>query len=170
MGLLPEIENRYKEGSDLTIMNTYYSYPVFENGKKILDDYMFITFKNNETGKKEYKIIPAPDYTYYKIKDGIDVPKYNQLFISRDKVEAHTVPFSKLELDIAKETGNEELYKMNIANRNRRGNSVLHTSPEIFFSDVNIEDHYRFKFANTYTNDIRKITKGFKKGNSRRKI
>ena len=31
----------------------------------------------------------------------------------------------------------------------------------ISFSDVNIEDHYRFKFANTYSNDIKKLKKGF---------
>ena len=161
MGLLPELERQYPEKSDLTIMNTYYSFPIYVDGKKIFPDYMFLVYKDNKTQEKKYKIISEPNYTYYKIKDGVEVPRYNQLFISRDKVEPHTVPYNVLEKDIAIQTGNEELYKTNIMNRNKAGNKVLHTCPDIFFSDVNIEDHYRFKFANTYTNDIKKIYKGF---------
>ena len=56
MGLLPELEKRYPEGSDLTIMNTYYSYPEYENGKKVTPDTMFLVYKNNTTNKKEYKM------------------------------------------------------------------------------------------------------------------
>lgn len=161
MGLLPELENQYPEGSDLTIMNTYYQYPVYDDGKKICDDYMFLVYKDNNTMKKGYKIINRPSYTYYKIKENETVPNYNMLFIPKDKVEAHTVEYGKLEADIAKETGNEEFYKMNLQNRNKRENQKLHNDPSIFFSDVNIQDHYRFKFANTYTNDIKKLNKGF---------
>ncbi len=160
MGMIPELEKQYPMGSDLTIMNTYYSYPIYDNGKKF-PDYMFLVFKDNNTGEKKYKIITEPSYTYYKIKEGFDVPRYNQLFISKDKVEAYNVPFNSLEKDIAIQTGNLDLYKQNLANKNKAGNRILHTSPDIFFSDVNIEDHYRFKFANTYTNEINKIYKGF---------
>jgi hypothetical protein len=35
MGLLPELENQYPEGSDLTIMNSYYQYPSYDDGKKV---------------------------------------------------------------------------------------------------------------------------------------
>lgn len=159
MGMLPELENMYPEGSDLTIMNTYYQYPVY--GEKKIDDFLALVFKDNKTGKKRFKIIDRPNYTFYKMKNPNEVPNYNQLFIDRDKVEPVTVEFTKLEKNIAELTGNEEAYKMNIANRNRSANQALHTDPSIFFSDVNIEDHYRFKFANTYSNEIKKITKGF---------
>ena len=161
MGLLPELENQYPEGSDLTIMNSYYQYPSYDDGKKVSDDYMFLTYKDNNTGKKGYKIIPRPNYTYYKIKENEKIPNYNMLFIPREKVEAHTVEYGNLLKDIAEQTGNMDYYKMNLANRNKQANNELHTLPEIFFSDVNIEDHYRFKFANTYSNDIRKLNKGF---------
>ena len=69
MGMLPEIEARYPEGSDITIMNTYYQYPLYNEGKKINDDFIAIVYKNNETKKKEYKIIMKPNYSYYKLKD-----------------------------------------------------------------------------------------------------
>ena len=58
MQLIPELECKYPEGSDLTIMNTFYSYPVYgEGGRKEFDDMMILVYKNNETKEKEYKII-----------------------------------------------------------------------------------------------------------------
>ena len=161
MGMLPELENQFPEGSDLTIMNTYYSYPQYGDNGKICDDYIFVVYKDNKTGKKGYKTIPKPDYTFYKIKEGEQVPNYNQLFISRDKVEPVTVPFNKLEENIASLEGKLDIYKQNIRNRDKMANRAFHTEPDIFFSDVSIEDHYRFKFAQTYKNDIKKIYKGF---------
>lgn len=160
--MIPELESIYPEGSDLTIMNTYYNFPVYQEGKgKLCDDFICLVYKNNETGKKEHKIIMKPDYTYYKLKDPKDHVDYSRLFIERDKVEPVTVPFGELEKSIALQTDNEDFYKTNIRNRDKANNRKLHTEPDIFFSDTNIEDHYRFKFANTYTNNINKIDKSF---------
>ena len=57
MGLLPELERQYPEKSDLTIMNTYYSFPIYVDGKKMFPDYMFLVYKDNKTQEKKYKII-----------------------------------------------------------------------------------------------------------------
>ena len=161
MGMIPELESVYPEGSDLTIMNTNYSYPEYMDGKKVADDKMILVYKDNKTKKKGYKVIQKPTYTFYKIKEGLPIPNYNQLFIERDKVDPVTVPFTKLEQTIAASVGKEDEYKANLMNRNKEGNKIFHTEPSIFFSDVNIEDHYRFKFANTYSNEIGKLYKGF---------
>lgn len=161
MGMLPELEQQYPEGSDLTIMNTYYEYPKFEDGKKVSPDKIFLVFKDNKIKQKKYIVIDNPSYTFYKIKDDVEVPPYSQMFIERDKVDPITVPFSKLEANIAKLTHKEEFYKMNLMNRNKGANRALHTDPSLFYSDSNIEDHYRFKFANTYSNEISKLSKGF---------
>ena len=66
MGMIPELECRYPEGSDITVMNTYYRYPEFEEGKKVCDDQIFIIYKDNKTKKKDFlvitntpKVIPA---------------------------------------------------------------------------------------------------------------
>lgn len=160
--MIPELEAVYPEGSDLTIMNTYYNFPVYQEGKgKLCDDFICLVYKNNKTGKKEHKIIMKPEYTYYKLKNSNDHVDYSRLFIERDKVEPITVPFGELEKSIAQQTDNEDFYKTNIRNRDKANNRKLHTDPDIFFSDTNIEDHYRFKFANTYTNNINKIDKSF---------
>ena len=161
MGMLPELEKQYPEGSDLTIMNTFYQYPKFEDGKKVEDDYIALIYKDNVTGKKKYKIIKKPEYTFYVLKNEADRVNYNRMFIERDKVTPVTVPYLEVEKEIAKLTGNEEFYATNIKNRNKALNNQLHTNPDIFYSDANIEDHYRFKFANTYGNEIKKIKKGF---------
>ena len=159
--MIDEILKNYPENSDLTIMNTFYQYPIFDNGRKICDDFLVLVYKNNETKKKEFKIINKPEYTYYKLKDKKDHVDYNRLFIERDKVDEISVPFTDLEKSIAKETGNIDFYKQNLANRAKSENRKLHTDPDIFFSDTNIEDHYRFKFSNMYTNNIEKINKSF---------
>lgn len=159
--MIPELESKYPIGSDITIMNTYYNYPVFEDGHKIHDDFIYLIYKNNQTKKKEFVYIPKPTYTYYRIKEGEQVPNYNQLFIEADKVEPVTVPFTRLDESIAESTNNMDFYKQNIQLRQKMNNKRLHLEPNIFFSDVNIENHYRFKFANSYTNNIGKLYKGF---------
>jgi DNA polymerase elongation subunit (family B) len=163
--MLPELEGLYPEGSDITIMNSFYQYPIIaqdDNGNvKKTDDFVALVYKDNKTGIKNFKVITNPNYTYYKLKNKEDSVDYSRLFIERDKVDEVTVPFRQLEKSIAENTGEIEFYKMNLANRDRNSNRKLHTNPDIFFSDSSIEDHYRFKFANTYTNNIEKISKGF---------
>lgn len=161
MGLLPELETEYPEGSDITVMNTYYSYPMFEDGKKVMEDYLFLVYKDNKTGKKNKKIIPNPTYTFYKLKDGVPQTNYNKMFIERDKVEPVTCKYTKLEATIAELNGLGDVYHQNLMNRDKAANKEFHNLTNVFASDINIEDHYRFKFAQTYTNDIKKLTKGF---------
>lgn len=159
--MIKELEVTYPEGSDLTIFNAYYQRAQFEEGKKVADDFIDLIYRDNKTGKKQHKIITNPSYTYYLMKNPEDIPDYNKLFIERDKVEPIEVPFRKLTADIAKRTGNEAYYKNAIATRDFDAQNKLHTLPQVFFSDSSIQDHYRFKFAQTYSNNVPKLYKGF---------
>ena len=38
--MIPELLSIYPEGSDITIMNTFYQYAVWEDGKKLSDDFI----------------------------------------------------------------------------------------------------------------------------------
>lgn len=163
--MIPELLEKYPEGSDITILNTFYQYPVFEdNGQgkrvKVCDDFIVLVYQDNKTKEKKYEIINKPEYTFYKVKEEYKAD-YSRLFIERDKVDPINVKFTDLEKEIAKNIGKEDEYKTNIMNRNKAANKAFHMNPDIFFSDVNIQDHYRFKFANTYTNNIEKIDKSF---------
>jgi DNA polymerase elongation subunit (family B) len=52
-------------------------------------------------------------------------------------------------------------YKNNIESQNRMENRKLHTMPQIFRSDMNIEDYYRLLFSQRFTNNITKLRKSF---------
>ena len=159
--MIPELEKKYPEGSDLTLMNTHYQYPVYEDGKKISDDMLIMVYRDNKTGIKYHEIIKKPSYTYYIMNDSEEVPNYNKLFIERDKVHPVNTPFIDLEKSIAENTGNLDFWKQNVYGGNKYENKKLHTLPQVFFSDVDIQDHYRFKFAMTYSNEVVKLNKGF---------
>ena len=159
--MLKELEVIYPEGSDITILNTFYQYPIYEDGKKISNDFLIIVYKDNKNNKKYHKVIESPTYTYYIMNDDEEIPNYNKLFIEKDKVHPVEVKFTDLEKSIAKNTDNMDFYKQNIYNHNKQENKKLHLLPQVFFSDTNIEDHYRFKFAMTYQNEVIKLNKGF---------
>ena len=159
--MLRELEVKYPEGYDLTLLNTFYQYPIYQDGKKVSDDFIVLVYKDNVTGEKHHEIIFSPTYTYYIMNEDEEIPNYNKLFIERDKVHPVEVKFTNLEKSIAEETDNLEFYKQNIYSQNKKENKKLHTLPQVFFSDTNIEDHYRFKFGMTYKNDVIKLNKGF---------
>ena len=161
--MLYAMEKEYPKGSDLTIMNTYYQYPKFDpdTHKKISDDFIVLVYKDNVTNKTKHKIIYHPDYTYYKLNDDEVPTTYPRLYIEKEKVHPISVPFVDREYSIAKETGNLEFYKANLMNRDKQKNEQLHMIPTIFFSDANIESHYRFRFDQLYTNEPVTLSKGY---------
>ena len=141
----------YKDGSDLTIMNTFYQFGTKDADGNRLDDFMVIVYKDNETGIKKHEIIRKPEYTFYKTKDGIKLD-HNLLFIEKDKVEPVTCKYREIKKDIAERTGNIEWFYDNIRNGNAKENDKLFTIPKIFEADVNIEDYYRYLFNKKYQN------------------
>ena len=151
--------DRFKPGSDLSIMNCHYQYSIKDAEGNRTPDYLAIIYKNNETGKKDHEIIQNPEFTFYVMKG--DAPDYNQLFIERDKVEPVTCKYSQLKKKIAEITGNLDFYNNNISTGNSSDNEKLHTIPSIFASDVNIEDYYRKEFGKKFTNNITRLTKSF---------
>ena len=150
----------YPEGSDLTLMNVMYTYPRNDENGKLQDDFIDLVIKNNVTKEKFVRTIKRPDYIYYTAKEDEYIP-YNLFFIEKEKVNEKSVLFKNLLLDIAEFTGNTEFFYENIRNGVRRQNNLLHTCPSVFLSDMNIEDHYMFRFANSYTNSIWPISKAF---------
>lgn len=152
----------YEKGSDITLMNTMYSFPQKDpDTGKLIDDFLILVYKDNETGNKGHQIIWKPNYTFYFTKEGETIPDHPLFFVEKSKVEKVTVPYRQLEKTIAEMTDNLEFYWGNIQDRNRAENRKLHTDPRVFYSDVNIEDQYRFLFSKEYTNNIGKLHKAF---------
>ena len=161
MSLIPG----YPEGSDITVMNVTYIRPKKTEdpltGKyKYGSDYICIVYRDNVQKRKFHKLIKDPKYTYYILDPKYNKP-YNQFFVPSDKVEPVTCKYRDLEKDIAKHVGKEELFKDNIQSGNYKQNRMFHAETRIFTSDMNIEDHYRAKFAEEYTNNAFDLHKAF---------
>lgn len=141
--------DKYREGSDLTIMNTIYHYPKKLDNGKWDNGSIDIIAKDNKTGKKILDHIEDPIYPFYFAKEPIET---NLLFIEKDKVDLVETSYRDLKKKIAELTDNLEFYFDNIKNKNARANEILHMHPRVFSSDMAIEDKYRFLFRDKFQN------------------
>ena len=151
----------YNPGSDITLLDTIYQYPQRkEDGDGYEDDFISILYRDNVTGKKDHYIIYNPDYEYFELKPNISLD-HNLFFIEKDKVVPRIVKYTNLLKDIAERSDNLEFFYENIRTGNRRANDQLHTLYNIFNSDMNIDDHYRYRFDKLYTNSNFPISKAY---------
>ena len=151
----------YPTGSDLTFLNSFYLYPKKDQQTGKWDNgSLTIVFIDNETKEKKHVTIENPDYEYYILKPELPV-NYNRLFADKKDVIKRVCPYKDLLKDIAQVTDNLEFYYDNIKSGNRSANNMLHTHERIFMSDMNIEDHYRLRFAKAYSNKMVPPSKAF---------
>ena len=150
----------YPKGSDITLLNATYVRSVRSEGKLVSKDYILLIFRDNATGEKKAYTIHEPLYTFYKLKDGYNL-EHNLFFIEKDKVEPITCKYSDVLKVIAEITDNLDFFYDNIRNKNRRLNEKLHMIPDIFLSDMDIENYYRFLFGLSYKNESYALNKAF---------
>lgn len=141
--------NKYREGADLTIMNTIYHYPKKLDNGKWDDGSIDIIAKDNKTGRKVLDHIVDPIYPFYFAKEPVET---NLLFIEKDKVDLVEAPYKELKKKIAELTDNVDFYFDNLKNKNARANEILHLHPRVFWSDTDISDKYRFLFRQKFQN------------------
>lgn len=148
----------HQPGDNITIMNTLFGKIPQDNGRSIGG--LVLVYKDYDTGLKYKEEILDPEYTYYMAKPDCRV-SYNRLFISEDDVIPITVPLRSVEKDIATRVGKKQWYMDNVSNGNYRENNRIHCHPDVFGSDMYIEDRYRFMFAETYKNEPGPVTKSY---------
>ena len=150
-----------RPGDNITLMNTLSWWgpdPESDSGK--LCDFLTLIYKDYDTGLKYVHEMTSPTYTYYMANDDSRV-QYNRLFIDRSDATPITVKHKDLEKDIAERVGMKDFYYDNKNNGNKRENKKLHLHPDVFNSDMNLEDWYRLQFSKTYKNEPGSITKAF---------
>ena len=143
---------------NITIMNATHRRFIDASGKH--KESMTIVYKDLETGIKHKEEIENPTYRYYIANEDKRV-SYNRMFANETDVHEIEVPYKDLEKDIAKNVGMLDYFYENINNGNARENRKLHTHPDVFNSDMNIEDHYRFRFDKLYKNEYFRPSKAF---------
>lgn len=145
-------------GDNITIMNTLFWRGMNNDGD--YTDFLDIIYKDCDTGLKYVQEMVNPDYEYYIAHEDSRVD-YNRLFIEESKVDTITVPYRDLEKDIATRVGLKNYFYENIRNGNRSENRKLHLHHDVFNSDMNIEDHYMFRFSRMYKNEACNISKAY---------
>lgn len=152
---------KFIHGSNVSILNTLYLYPKKKENGKYDKGSMTIVYKDLNTNTKYAETIDDPEIEYYLLNEGENIAP-RALFVEEDKVTKITTKFRNLEKDIAEKTNNMDFFKNNIYNGNRSANRHLHSDcVNVFNSDMNINDFYRFKFNKLYKNNLFKPTKAF---------
>ena len=146
-------------GDNITLLNSMFIQGTNPLSGKF-EQVMSLVYKDLDSGMKHVEEITDPDYEYYMIHPDKRVD-YNRLFVPKTDVDMITVPFGALEKDIALRLGMKDFYFDNIRTGNRGENRKLHIHPDVFNSDMNIEDHYKFRFDKMYQNQTFPITKAF---------
>lgn len=147
-----------KPGDNITLMNTMFRRGPDAKGK--FREFFTLVYKDCDTGTKYIQEEIDPLYEYYMINPDKRV-NYPRLFVPKQDVYAIEVPYKDLEKDIATRLGMKDFYYNNVSSGNRAENRKLHTHPDVFNSDMNIEDHYRYRFSKMYKNEPCAITKSF---------
>ena len=143
----------YAPGANISLLNTIYIRQERDpNTGKYSSDYIYIIFRDMNTGEKKVQLIENPKYTYYLLKPEYHLD-YNKEYIEEDKVFPVECEYRNLLRSIADKTGKKELFMQNIRNGNSKANSQLLLQPNVFFAGINIEDYYRFWFDQLYKND-----------------
>lgn len=158
----PQLITGYPKGSDITILDCSYRYPRKDEDSGLTkSDSVLIIFKDNKTGQKKYELIEKPEYAYYykDINKYGDVG-YNQFFESEDYLDLVICRYKDLNKSLAKTLGySKEWFATNKADRSKM--DMLIRDRRIFGSDIDINDFYRMRFAEQYTNEDISVNIGF---------
>ena len=148
----------HKPGDDITVMQTLIKRFMDEDNH--FREVLQFIYKDNKTGIKFKEEYEDPQYEYYVIKPEYRVP-YNRTFVPIENCVRHQCKRTRLERDIYNALGMRDIYEQRLREGDRKAIRSIHRDPDVFLSDNNIEDHYRFWFANEYQNTICPITKSF---------
>ena len=148
--------------NNLTIMNTIYHKPIkIETGKSSVftKPQIDIVYKNNTTGKKGVQTIMDPDYEFYVLNDDKPLTNYPLDFARKEDVHPVRCKNQDLMRTLAEVTNNKDFYYMNKQNGNYSANKQILLHPKLLNADMNICDHYRYRFNKRYNNPVIDVSK-----------
>ena len=148
----------HPDGSNVTLVNTYYKR--FYDEQKQYRDLLTMVYRDLDTGQKYKEEILDPEITYYIAKPEHRVP-YNRLFAPESELEAKTCRKKELSKAVAKDLGLSDYYYDCVKSGDRQGAEMVHSHPDVFGTDINIEDYYRQQFARKYVNASYAPTKAY---------
>ena len=148
----------FKEGSNLTIVNTYFK--KFKDYEGKYKEVLSLIFKDLDTGLKYKEEIEDPEISFRVVKPEKSVP-YNRLFVDIEDTYEVTANRKSIDREAAKAVGLQRWYSDCINSGDRSQARLIHSHPDLLGTDINIEDYYRFQFGLHYQNNTYDATKSY---------
>lgn len=134
------------------------------NKRENRPDYLYIVWKDLDTGKKYLQTIEEPPMDIY-----FEKPEYrnhinNLEWQYLDKLEKKTVKAKDIIYAIADDMGDAGRERLSncFSTRNYKGLQEFFTYPYVYGADYDVRTFYRYKWKQTFDNNrVKRITKGF---------
>lgn len=138
--------------NDIILINIIYHKP-----KKETDwiDYLDVIYKEISTGEKRCLIIKEPEMEIYIVDEQYRDYTYNKSFIELEKCFIKRVKCKNLEMEIAKEAGDNYIRMIKECRQTRNSSAIknIHKWRYVFGSDIDPETYFRIQYALEYEND-----------------
>lgn len=134
------------------------------NKKQNQLDYLYIIWKNLDTGKKHLQVVPEPMMEIYFEKDEFRNHTYNKNYARIEELDKKAVKYKDIIFAIADDMGDVGRQKLqNYFNTgNYQGLKEFYIYPYVYGADYDIRVWYRQKWMEQFDNDRTKvISKGF---------
>lgn len=134
------------------------------NKKKNQLDYLYIIWKNLDTGKKHLQVVPEPMMEIYFEKSEFRNHTYNKNYAKIEELDKKAVKYKDIIFAIADDMGDVGRQKLqNYFNTgNYQGLKEFYIYPYVYGADYDIRVWYRQKWMEKFDNDRTKtISKGF---------
>lgn len=135
-----------------------------ENKKENQLDYLYIIWKNLDSGEKYLQVVPEPMMDIYFEKPEFRDHLYNRNYQHLENLDKKTVKYKDIIFAIVNDMGDVGRQKLQnyFTTGNYRGLKEFLTYPYVFGADYDIRAWYRYKWMVSFDNDRPKtLTKGF---------
>lgn len=134
------------------------------NKKEKTPDYLYIIWKNLDSGEKHLQIVPEPMMEIYFEKPEYRNHKYNKNYAKLEEVDKKVVKYKDIIYAIVDDMG--DIGKQKLQNYFNTGNyqglKEFYIYPYVYGADYDIRVWYRYKWLEEFDNDrTKEITKGF---------
>lgn len=129
-----------------------------------LPDYLYIIWRDTETGEKHMKAIPEPTMTIYFEKPQYRNHDYNLNHAPLKHLEPRNVKFTNIIKAIAEDAGENGKKYLENAYQRRDYEAIrrMHLYPYVFGADYDVATWYRIQWLRQFNKDVPKILrKGF---------
>lgn len=146
------LDNKGIDTDDINLINIIYHKPRRDTE---WIDYLDVIYKEISTGEKKCLVIKEPEMEIFIVNDEYRDYTYNKAFIELDKCHIKKVKCKNLEMEIAKEAGDNyvRMIKECKQTRNFAIAKNVHKWRYVFGSDIDPETYFRIQYALEYESD-----------------